>query len=182
MSNPFEAEVLSHNLALIVGVLRKHNLASLTIEYAGSGDSGDTFELAVFDADDNAQPLPTDSLAGKHVRRTYGAAPVYTVHHAVEDDTTSRPFSDFLEDFHCIVLEKENRQGYENNDGGGGQLTIRVSGEFTLDHYDWVTHKDEFTSDLSEFMPPVPEPTPEPERQAVALPAVVRAEPYCVEV
>ena len=182
MTTPAEKEVLSHNLALIVQVLRDHHLAKLTIEYAGSGDSGEQFDIAVFDAQGNEGKVPTTALMGKHALRHYGPAPTYAITITSEDATQPRSFADFLEDFHSAVLTIEGKDGYENNDGGGGSLTVDVSGECLLEHYDYYTERNESTSDLSDFMPELPEPEPEPQRPAIALPAQVNASPYCVEV
>lgn len=175
-------EVLTHNLALMVEVLLTHNLASLTIEYAGSGDSGDTFDVTAFDSQGNPQSLPYAPVLGKCVRRVSSGAPNYTVTETAEDATEPRPFSSFVEDVHCAVLEREGKSGFEDNQGGGGTFTLDVSGACTLDHYDYIIERDESSSDLSEFMPPVPEPTPEHERKAVLLPAQSHSSPYCVEV
>jgi hypothetical protein len=182
MTTLFEKEVLSHNLALIVQVLRDHHLAKLTIEYAGSGDSGEQFDIAVFDAQGKEGKVPTTALLGKHALRHYGPAPTYALTITCEDATQPRSFADFLEDFHSAVLTTQDRGGYEDNEGGGGMLTIDVSGECLLEHYDFYTARSESTSDLSEFMPELSEAGPEPQRPAIALPAQVNASPYCVEV
>lgn len=182
MTTAAEKEVLSHNLALIVQVLRQNNLASLTIDYAGSGDSGDTFDVAVFDVHGNQGDLPGTELTGMHARRSYGPAPAYPVTIVAEQATRARPFADFLEDFHCMVLSMDGKDGYENNEGGGGTLTITIEGTCTLEHYDYIIEREESTTDLSEFMPALLPEVPEPAPNAIELPKLVCADPYCVEV
>jgi hypothetical protein len=182
MKSDIEKAVTSHNLSLIVSVLRQHGLARLRIEYAGSGDSGDTFEMTAYDASDAARDLPTVSVKGKSVSRQYGPAPAYAV--TVQEVTPEAPvaFTTFLEDFHWGVLDMAGHSGFENGDGGQGSLAISVDGTCVLEHSDNYVATTDYTTNLSEFMPaPViaPEPTP---RAEPTLPPRTDATPYCVEV
>jgi hypothetical protein len=181
MTHAVQKEVLAHNLALIVEVLRQHNLARLTIDYAGSGDSGDTFEVAVFDAHDAAQPMPTAEVQGKRVISHYDSSISRETVLSVGDRPKPTPFVDFIEDFHCEVLSASNHQGFEDGEGGGGTLTITVEGTCSLEHYDYYVEKSESTTDFSELMPQLPAPVA-PEPNGITLPVLVRTEPYCVEV
>lgn len=182
MTHPAEKEVLTHNLALIVEVMRQNKLATLTIEYAGSGDSGDTFEVAVFDAHNAPQRMPTTEVLGKRVHRDYASGPNRIWVLSVADRYRPTPFIDFIQDFHCEVLAAQGHGSYEDGEGGGGMLTITVEGTCTLEHYDYYVEKAESTSDLSEFMPELLPEEPAPASNGITLPAMVRAEPYCVEV
>lgn len=108
--------------AELLAALRAAGITSVSVEYNGEGDSGQV----------------DDILAHRGDTKIKAAATILS---------TGRSLSDEIDDFAWELLDVYHG-GFENNDGGQGQITIDVAaGTVTLDHNDRVT---EFLNTVTE--------------------------------
>ncbi|CAH2902124.1 MAG: hypothetical protein PCALPYG88_5711 [uncultured Paraburkholderia sp.] len=108
-------------------VLHAAGAVSATAEYAGYGDSGDHFDIAI-------------TWPGSPA----GSADVTTESGSASSDGLNDP--DFDTQFENLVWDAvcaAGHDGWENNEGGGGTFTLFPDGTATLDHYDNVTNSNE---------------------------------------
>lgn len=132
------ASLIAHNKPLILAALKASGITSATISYSGEGDSGGVYEHA-FTPDTSPNEVTMRVIQGTFIDKKWTYASVDKVMEMTEALET------LLDD----ALEYHDHSGYENGDGGGGELTIDVSvGTFTLAHYDNYIERDEFTHDV----------------------------------
>lgn len=98
----------------VLDALRAASITSVSVEYNGEGDSGQVDYIVARKGDSDVDPATTTLSAG-------------------------RSLHDEVDDFAWELLDVYHG-GFENNDGGQGQITIDVSaGTVTLDHNDRIT-------------------------------------------
>jgi hypothetical protein len=104
----------------ILAALKRAGIANLEIAYDGEGDSGQIGEITASDRDDKPVPLKGSVLLDLDgTQRSYG-------------------LTEALDAFTWEVLSLYH-DGFDNNDGGFGTLSIDVhKGSFTLEHSDRV--------------------------------------------
>lgn len=132
-------ERMMANKEAVLTALRVIGAATVTVEYSGSGDSGQVDQVVV--ADVQGQQLDVSLIPkltvqveqsewkdGSFATRTYS-----------QEDFLYNVLANFCMDW----LESEHA-GWENNDGGQGEMEIVVAdGEFTLNHQEnYVEHTD----------------------------------------
>ncbi|AVQ00350.1 hypothetical protein C7S18_23925 (plasmid) [Ahniella affigens] len=104
-------------LELIVDTMRTNGVEMIEMDYAGSGDSQDEFNVdpefpGVFKWSDG-QPS--------------------------SDAIRQGTFYEMCKHLQDLVLRKNNCDCYEDNDGGSGSISVFAAGELVLDHRDYFT-------------------------------------------
>lgn len=113
------------NLRAICGAMRDQGIHTITISYEGSGDSGAEEAPEAYDALNNRMLFN----ANQSVMRD---------HHWNDRAPSEVGFEDAIGLLLDDVLDDTGHSGYENNGGGGGELTINVTGTLNLNHYDYI--------------------------------------------
>jgi hypothetical protein len=67
-------------------------------------------------------------------------------------DTQGNYMQELVEIFTDALISCAGHDGYENNDGGGGTLTILADGTFKLDHYDNVVSTVDSSYDHNDLL------------------------------
>lgn len=121
------------SLAAMADVLNKHGYTSVQGEYTGSGDSGDGFDIYYFKGNDSVEidKDVDDEVTYLVVEPDYSKGLF-----AYINTTRTAEFEQALEDVCFAMVAASGHSGWENNEGGGGTLTVRADGTATLDHYD----------------------------------------------
>ncbi|MDR8402137.1 hypothetical protein NE850_38085 [Paraburkholderia sp. USG1] len=122
---------LNPSLAQLSTVLRVTGAVSATAEYAGYGDSGDHFEIAI-----QCPANPAGSADTTEPR-------------SINSNSLDCP--DFDARFENLVWDAvtvAGHDGWENNEGGGGTFTLLPDGTATLEHYDNVENSNESTHEF----------------------------------
>jgi len=120
-----EREALQLRKATLLTALKAAGIASVEIAYNGEGDSGQIEELAVFD---EAGAIQTAKLSTE-------IEPGQTLAALIDDIAW-----DVIQAYH---------DGFENDDGGFGKITIDVAaGTVTLDHNDRVINFANTTTEV----------------------------------
>jgi hypothetical protein len=124
---------LRANIALFAEALSVHGITEVTATYAGSGDSGDTFDVGV---SPSGAELPTGTVC--LWRMGYGG----------EVEPEAMPYEAAVEYLTDLAIDVTGHSGYENNSGGGGDFVVDVRASAArLDHYDIVeAHEDHSTT------------------------------------
>ena len=155
------SEIVARNKLAIVNALKEIGAISALMEYKGEGDSGYTESIVVefpVPADDSsAQPNASSTectIAEKTVRkdatlvelefgtkvsmfqligyRRPGSEPE-------EPEAEEMGLHDALDLFCDQLICLHGHRGYENNEGGGGEVTILVeTGMYVHDHHDYI--------------------------------------------
>lgn len=113
-------------LAHLSMVLRAAGAVSATAEYAGYGDSGDHFDIAI------AWPDSPAGIGNKTESKS-----------ASSDRLNAADFDTQFENLVWDAVSVAGHDGWENNEGGGGTFTLLPDGTATLDHYDNVANSNE---------------------------------------
>jgi len=128
---------IHHKMAAMAAVLTLVEAPQLCIEYSGCGDSGE------------AEGVDLDWPEGTEPKSVTHAVEWMSVFHAVYGEsstfelrTKTVPFDQACEDLLNMVIEQSGHSGWENNDGGGGSMTVTAAGALTLNHFDNVTEQD----------------------------------------
>jgi hypothetical protein len=126
-------QALTHHKATLLRALRKASIKRVTITYDGEGDSGQTESIETINFSCESVPLTeVETLV------------------AVDGTTDSdaKPLREHLDDFLWEVLNAYH-DGFENNDGGYGTLTINVAPQtVTLEHANRFMSVESSTSEL----------------------------------
>lgn len=122
---------LNPTLAQLSTVLRVAGAVSATAEYAGYGDSGDHFEIAI--------QWPTNPA---------GNADTTEPRSTTSDSLDYPDFDVRFENLVWDAVSSAGHDGWENNEGGGGTFTLRPDGTATLEHYDNVENSNESTHEF----------------------------------
>lgn len=113
---------LNPTLAQLSTVLRVAGAVSATAEYAGYGDSGNHFEIAI--------QWPANPAGNADT----------TEPRSTTSDSLDCP--DFDARFEHIVwdaVSAAGHDGWENNEGGGGTFIVHADATASLEHYDNFT-------------------------------------------
>jgi hypothetical protein len=136
-----ELEVINFNIQTIAKVLKKIGATSVEISYDGSGDSGDGVEITVTDI--SGSRIELDGSEGTveciEIENNY--------RHPNRDESpslslTTESFDELVEDVLWMAVSRGGHSGWENNDGGGGTMTVHEDGTAELDHFDIITDED----------------------------------------
>jgi hypothetical protein len=126
-------QALTHHKAALLRALRKASIKRVTITYDGEGDSGQTESIEAIN-------FSCESVAVTQVD-TLVAIDGTT-------DSEAKPLREHLDDFLWEVLNAYH-DGFENNDGGYGTLTINVAPQtVTLEHANRFMSVESSTSEL----------------------------------
>lgn len=123
---------LNRTLAQLSTALRVAGAVSATAEYAGYGDSGDHFEIAI-----QWPANPAGNADTTEPRST---------------TSDSLDYPDFDARFENLVwdaVSSAGHDGWENNEGGGGTFTLLPDGTAILEHYDNVENSNDSTHGFS---------------------------------
>jgi len=125
------------NVVTLAVFLSAHRVASCAIEYRGSGDSGESEEQTFepLDGDDVSEAAANSKLPYVDFQQGWLSEPA--VAKSKESDVES-----FLSELLDQALRVNNHSGYENNDGGGGTLTIFADGHWKHEHFDNVVTEE----------------------------------------
>lgn len=126
------------NRDTLIQALTQLGVARVTITYSGSGDSGDVCQVEATPPEPRRQ-FPETSIPFVYVCPEYQDSNVTYVmqfqHQSLEES---------LRDFALNWVELHHG-GWENNEGGEGEVTIDVPGNaFTLDHHAFYTERDHY--------------------------------------
>jgi hypothetical protein len=132
-----ETEILPHNKQVLFDALSAAGIDVVTVEFEGSGDSGQFEAPAGFDAKNTEVPIPADEITVKIVEFETGAIR--------EQTTTPR---EYIETLACDFLESTH-SGWEDGEGANGEFRFSLSERtITLDYneryVDYTHHEHEF--------------------------------------
>jgi hypothetical protein len=143
-------DAFNANVTTLAVFLSLNRLNTAHIEYSGSGDSGD-YEASTF-----------TSVDGSEVRLRGDIKLTYISHRDPNawNNTPSAPEAKSYDpaSFVSMLLDQaisvSNHDGYENNDGGGGELTVNADGTWKHSHYDNIVNQeyDENEGDFTEVV------------------------------
>jgi hypothetical protein len=118
-------------LARMAAMLKANGCSAVQGEYTGSGDSGDGFDIAYFGEDKKQVDASIDEdVSYTVVELTYANGKFAHV-----QSTRTADFEQAFEDVCFAMVSASGRDGWENNEGGGGKLVITAEGTATLEHY-----------------------------------------------
>ena len=122
-----EVEILPRNKAVLFDALDTASIATVVIEFEGSGDSGQMEKPCARTADETIVDLPSQTVELEQVNWSHGLQKEpMAIAEAVEIMAWR-----LLGDSHC---------GWENDDGGYGEFTFDVaSREITLEYNERYT-------------------------------------------
>ena len=125
-----------------------------SVEYAGSGDSGDGFEVFVSADVDRRQRLATPLLRSEvgmlfalqrwEKGNPFGRLVVYGT-----ELTKRMALQDALELLCDQAIDHFGHSGFENNDGGRGEMSLSSSEGLTLEHSDYYTASNDYSHTLA---------------------------------
>ena len=119
-------DVRARNKAIVFAALAEAGIHRVTIEYDGSGDSGQIEDVAAWNAANERIPFPSD--------RKIMLVSENPVHPLPEQNYRSRPSNTLCWDFLEIYY------GWENNDGAFGTFVFDVAARtVTLEHNERYT-------------------------------------------
>jgi len=109
-----EADILPRNKTVLFDALAAHGIATVMIEFEGSGDSGQMEDPCARTSDDAVVELPSRTLEMEHVDWSLGLG------------TESKTVSGAVKLMAWRILG-DAHEGWENADGGYGQFTFNVA-------------------------------------------------------
>lgn len=131
----------ARNKPAIVQALAALGYTHADITYSGSGDSGDEFVIS-------AHPGAEHQLKEKKVN-VLDAKGTYDKENRkwnVCEEIVEVTLHQALQNFGDDLIREYGHSGYENNSGGGGDITIDVANNsYTYCHYDYVEERLEST-------------------------------------
>jgi hypothetical protein len=169
--SPDEIPVAKSILEPFLAKLKELGVGLVTAEYTGGGDSGDIDNVAFILAGETEDVGPdSEETQGSEVNpvtdvsvafpsRSYDIVNhTYVYDPVTEESYKDLPLRDVAERLLFILIENTGHSGWENNEGGGGNLTLNVDGEVTLEHYDYVDKEVQVANTKYEFTgAPAPE-------------------------
>ena len=145
--SPKSFEAVRANRQPLLTALAALAITQLVVRYEGGGDSGDVSELEIFPeslaqaniADTlKTQQLTYHCLAGEYQDGEY--------RYFLQEQQSS--IDSALRDF-VLTWVDAHHGGWENNDGGSGTVTIKVTEEsFRLEHTEYYTECSNYEYDL----------------------------------
>jgi hypothetical protein len=125
------------SLKRLAAALKDAGFSSVHGEYTGSGDSGDGFDITYIAAEgkgDTADMDPPGDVTYETVNYQWNAEERRSVD--VVEETTA-DFESAFEDLAFAFIESVmGHRGWENNEGGGGEVTLTAEGVLSVEHYD----------------------------------------------
>ncbi len=153
-TSPKHADAIKQNVSTFSEMLSRVGAPSLSLTYAGGGDSG-SVEDCVIDWPGGVAGQEPEKIAFVGVRTDYSGK---TLRYYTE--TSELSFSDACDALLDLVLEQHGHSGWEDGNGGGGTLTLTAEGALRVDHYDVVEVHEEDTIEYA--APPKPAPLERP--------------------
>ena len=119
-------DIRARNNQILFAALAEAGIHRVTVEYDGSGDSGQIDTIETWNADNDRMPLPLEPRI-QFASENPGSLPAeYNLDAAIETIAW-----DYLYDLHC---------GWENNDGAYGTFVFDVPARtLTLEHNERYT-------------------------------------------
>lgn len=127
------AQAMAKNLARVAGAMTEHGITSIVGEYHGYGDSGQEAEIT-FEPDQRVATLLIQSWVERY---TYSEGTSQR-RFELESTTLEACVASLVES----AIQLSGHEGYENNEGGGGTLTITPDGHAEHEHYDIYEHRE----------------------------------------
>lgn len=134
MSEATIKDVITYNVRVITEAMKAADVHSVTITYAGGGDSGCVEKLDVDDLD-GGRRLPEGEFTFKSASYDYRQEK-YVVTEA------KGLFRNLVEATLWLAIDDSGHSGWEDANGGGGSMTFTQDGGCILDHYDNVVHEE----------------------------------------
>lgn len=126
-------ENVTRNKAILLDILKAAGAHSAVVEYSGYGDSGSVNSVSIFGVDTTPMSILGDVQFYDHDSRYENGQWTYSpVAHVL-------PVGDAMTRLTELVVALHHA-GYENNDGGSGELNFDVgTGRVWLEHRDYYT-------------------------------------------
>jgi hypothetical protein len=135
--------LIKHNKSAIMDALRKQSVKSAVAEYSGNGDSGNTTTICI--NPEESDSILLDQVSIKVESSSFDAESRIWSHNVVDKVLS---LEGAIEDFIDLVIEQNGHEGYENGDGGGGDVTFDVEADtVTHDHYDNIVEQNHYSHD-----------------------------------
>jgi hypothetical protein len=126
-------EILEINIQTIAQALSAVGATSATVEYSGSGDSGDSIDFSLdWPGEPGQQPGEVTHQVTSLVKEEG------TVRYLLVAVERTSDFKSAIEDVLWQAISSAGHEGWENQEGGGGSFTVFANGHATLEHYDNV--------------------------------------------
>lgn len=122
-------EMVKANAAILGAVLAKHDASCVVVSYEGHGDSGGVEDVACVLPDDTVVPIDEQVTIHQEKYRFIDG------HHVTRVEPQGFSFEDACAELLDGVIELAGHSGYENNSGGGGEMTLFSTGKIELEHY-----------------------------------------------
>jgi hypothetical protein len=126
-------DILETNIQTIAQALSAVGATSATVEYAGSGDSGDSTEFHIDWPGEAGQQPDEITLQVTSMVKEEGSVRYLPVVIELTSD-----FKSAVEDVLWQAVTSAGHDGWENSEGGGGGFTVFANGHASLEHFDYV--------------------------------------------
>lgn len=128
-----KSAIAKHNKESLIAALKSFGITYVVVTYSGGGDEGSINDISSTPAIEEAI---SSQVTYKDVSGDFDAQKRQWIQR-VEDKTST--LESALEEFTYLLLELNGHEGYHNDEGGGGEVTIDAkSGSVVHDHYDYV--------------------------------------------
>jgi hypothetical protein len=135
MSNAIEmAPIINANVAAVAAALAAAGALSVTVSYLGSGDNSDGTDSIEIEWPEGANPEEL-KVSGSKLDWIRDADGKFNKTPVVVERPLERFLSDVLTD---QIIEASGQDGFENGDGGRGEITVFADGRCTHEHWDYV--------------------------------------------
>lgn len=146
------SSILAANRDACLAAMAHIGVRVASVEYAGSGDSGDGFEVFAYTDLDRRQQVATPLLSLEvgmlyalrrwEMGNPFGRSVVYGT------EVKRMTLEEALELLCDQVIDHFGHSGFENNDGGRGEMSLNSSEGLTLEHTDYYTESNEYSHTL----------------------------------
>ncbi len=148
------ADAIKQNISTFAGLLTRLGAPSLSLTYAGYGDSGQVEECGINWPEGMTGDVP-ESVTLVTVQTGFdGGSPRYTT------QAHDLSFEDACDSFLELVLDQHGHGGWENGSGARGEMTLTAEGGLTINHFDVVEIEEE--DSIVYDAPPAPAPVERP--------------------
>lgn len=136
-------DAVAHNKAAIIEALKTHGIKKVIVEYCGRGDSGGTEDVRLELENGETVPVPAVFVPFAWNRSRYNHET--RGWQSIQEVVNNKPLSDALDEFAMHLVELHHA-GWENNDGGRGEVTFYVNtDEITVEHEEYYTESNSFS-------------------------------------
>lgn len=126
---------IQRNKLAILGAMQAAGIKVATVEYTGEGDSGNGVDVSV----EGGFQLATDTQVDVLVESSSWNA--VERHWDSQETVKTMSLAEALEQFVDDLID-EHHSGYENNDGGGGSVTLDAAeGTVSYEKYDYYVER-----------------------------------------